>query len=94
MAGPYEVLERVGNAYRVNLPESVWVHLIFSPNKLCKAATDPLPSQKNDPLPPIQVNSDDEWEVDKILASKVICQTLKYQVSWKGYDPDPTWYLA
>jgi hypothetical protein len=60
MAGPYEVLERVGNAYKLNLPDSVWVHPVFSPNKLCKASTDPLPRQTNDPPPPIQVNRDDE----------------------------------
>ena len=80
-AGPYEVLERVGNAYKVDLPDSIRVHPIFSPNKLCKAATDPLPGQKNDPPPPIQVDGDDEWEVDEILASKLVCQTLKYRVS-------------
>ena len=94
MAGPYEILERIGNAYRVKLPDAIRVHSIFSPEKLRKAATDPLPGQKNNPPPPIKVNGDSEWEVEQILASKLIRKTLKYQVSWKGYDPDPTWYPA
>ena len=94
MAGPYEVLERIGNAYKVKLPDSIRVHPVFSPDKLRKASSDPLPGQKNDPPPPIEVNGDSEWEVEQILASKLTRKTLKYQVSWKGYDPDPTWYPA
>ncbi len=44
----------------------------------------------NEPPLLIQVNGEDEWEVDEILASKVVRSILKYHVSWKGYNPDPT----
>ncbi len=94
MAGPYEVLEKVGHAYRVKLPKSIRVHPVFSPDKLCKASTDPLPGQKNEPPMPIQVNGEDEWEVDEVLNSRLVRGVLKYQVRWRGYDPDPTWYPA
>ena len=94
MARLYKILERVGNAYRLQLLDSVKVYPMFSPDKLRKASTDPLPGQKNDLELPIQVNGDDEWEVDKVLASRIVRKVLKYQVSWKGYDPDPTWYPA
>ena len=90
MAKPYKIFKKIGNLYKVKLPNSVKVHPIFSPDKLWKAATDPLPGQVNLPLLPIQVNGEDEWEIEDILACRLIRGTLKYRVSWKEYDLDPT----
>jgi len=42
MAGPYEILERVGNTYKVKLLESIRVYLVFSLDKLYKALDNPL----------------------------------------------------
>ena len=92
MAGLYKVFEKIGNLYKVELPDLIKVHFVFSLDKLQKVTTDPLPGQKNKPPLLIQVNGDDEWEIEEILACKLVRGTLKYRVSWKGYDPDPTWY--
>ena len=89
IAKPYKVFEKISNLYKVKLPDSIKVHPIFSPDKLQKAVNNPLPRQKNKPPLPIQVNSDDKWEVEEILACKLARGMLKYYISWKGYDPDP-----
>src|SRR6266567_1261359 len=90
IAGPYKIINKVGNLYKVELPDSIKVYPIFLPNKLWKATNYPLPRQKNKPPLLIQVNGDNEWEVNKILAYKLVYRMLKYCVQWKGYDPDPT----
>ena len=92
IASPYKVLKKVGNSYEVDLPKTIRVHPIFSPDKLQKALGDLLPKQNNDLSLLIQVNSNDKWEVEEILASKLLREALHYQVKWTGYDSDPTWY--
>jgi len=60
MAGPYKILNKEGNSYKVKLLDLIKVYPIFSPDKLQKAVNNLLPRQKNEPPLPIQVNGDDE----------------------------------
>lgn len=93
-AGPFRILERVGNAYKLELPASMQIHPIFSPDKLRKAAMNPLPGQQAPEPEPLNINGEDEWEVDEILAVRKLRNRLEYRVRWVGYDEDLTWYPA
>jgi len=53
MAGPYKVLKKIGNLYKVKLPDLIKVYPVFSPDKLQKAINNLLPRQKNEPPLPI-----------------------------------------
>ena len=95
MEGPYRVLEKVGNAYRLELPPAIKVHPVIATSRLRKAADDPVPGQHPEPPPPIEVNGEAEWEVERILASRLLRKrTLQYKAKWIGYDTDPEWYNA
>ena len=76
MAGPYRILEKIGNSYKINFPLSIKVYLVIPPEQLQKAADDPLLGQIADPPLPINVNGETEWEVEKILAVRLYCQRL------------------
>ena len=58
--GPYKVLKQIGNSYKLDLPITNTVYLVFSLDWLHKASDDLLPSQQNEPLLPMQYNREDE----------------------------------
>ncbi len=92
--GPFRIKEQVGNSYRLELPAGSRIHDVFAPDVLMKDPNTPLPGQEN-PKPPAEIiEGSEEWEVEAILAVKLVCKTLKYRVSWTGHDPDLQWYPA
>ena len=72
MAGPWEVLAKEGHSYRIKLPESMKIHLVFSAEYLRQDPRNPLPGQKNASSPPIQITADKEYKVQEIIAIKLI----------------------
>ena len=94
MTGPFQITEQVGHAYQLDLPPTMKIHDVFSPDKLQMAANDPLPGQVQEPPEPVEINDDQEWEVEQILDSCIHWRKLQYQVKWLGFDEDWTWYPA
>ena len=96
MISPYKVKELIGSSYWLELPHTMKIHDIFHPNLLWKAATNPLPSQRNSPLPPTVVDDKKKWEVDDILDAKRGRGDKKvlYCVKWKEYNNNKAWYNA
>lgn len=94
--GPFEIKEERGHSFVLDLPPSYKMTNLFHADRLRKAADDPLPQQVEVPPPPEDVNGEPEYEVDQVLKSRLHgkSKALQYQVSWRGYDPDNSWYEA
>ena len=60
IAGPYKVLKKRGNLYKIKLLDLIKVHPIFLLDKLWKAVNNLLLGQKNEPPLLIQVNGDNK----------------------------------
>ena len=94
MIGPFQITEQVRHAYQLDLPLTMKIHNMFSPDKLQKAADNPLPGQVQEPPEPVEINDDEEWEVEQILDSCIHQRKLQYWVKWFGFDEDQAWYPA
>jgi hypothetical protein len=94
LAGPFKIDKMVGHSYQLDLPPSYRIWPIFHADRLRKDPANPLPGQTNEEPGSTKVNGELEWEVEKILSSKVLHSKLYYKIEWKGWDIDDEWYLA
>lgn len=94
MAGPFKILAKAGNSYKLELPPTWKIHNSFPPDRLRKAPSDPLPGQELQPEPPEEIDGEPEWVVEEILASRIRRGKLEYMVKWAGYDEDLVYYPA
>ena len=71
------------------------IHPVFHVSLLEPISTDTIPGRKQIPPPPIILNNEIEYEVQKILDSRIKYKKLEYLVDWKGYDTSHrTWEPA
>jgi hypothetical protein len=96
-AGPYKITQVVSShAYRLELPKSIKVHDVFPTTKLRPGPTltEALPGQIQDPPPPVEVEGEEEFAVERILDSRFNRRRrrFEYLVRWIGYpDDETTW---
>ena len=92
--GPYLVTKKRGQAYELELPETMQIHPVFHSWLLRKDPQDPLPGQQNEPPGPVRLGENPEWQVDDIVGSRYHYHRLQYRANWTGYPHDRTWYYA
>jgi hypothetical protein len=89
--GPFEIIAKVGpSLFALRLPVQLRaVHPVFHVSQLEPATPNTIPNRVQPPLPPIEVDDNIEFEISKILDTKIDkrrkCQLL-YLVRWTGYE--------
>src|SRR3984893_5784348 len=92
--GPFVVMEKVGKSmYRLNLPVSWRIHLVFNETLLTPYKEGTFPNQERDKRPPPELIDDHEqYGVEEILKSRKRGCGIQYLVKWEGYPhEDNTW---
>lgn len=87
--GPFKVLKAVGTvSYKLDFKENqLPIHPVFHASLLKPYHRKDYPGRpiRNKP-PPVLIDQEPEYELDKILTTRKHYQSVKYFVSWKGYD--------
>jgi hypothetical protein len=88
--GPFTILEKIGDLnYRLQLPESMQrMHDVFHVSILEKFHPNEIETRKMNEPPPIIINNEEEYEVEKILDSRIKRNQVEYLIDWKGYGID------
>ncbi|KAE8216955.1 hypothetical protein CF319_g8841, partial [Tilletia indica] len=95
--GPFKILDKIGtHAYRLQLPASMKIHNVFHVSLLEPHKSNTITGRIQPPPPPVEVDGDIEYEVERIVDSKLdrrYSSPLRYLVEWSGYTgPDRfTW---
>ncbi len=87
--GPYRVSEVINNrAYRLDLPPAMRIHNVFHVSLLDRYAPPIEGQHPSEPEPTIvaQEAAESEYEVERILDSKIRYRKLYYHVQWAGYN--------
>jgi hypothetical protein len=100
--GPFEILEKISEVnYKLKLPETMRIHPVFHTSLLKKYKENPdeFKTRTQLPPPPVEVDGEEEFEVEKILDKRERRQgrrsTTEYLIKWKGYpEYDATWEPA
>ena len=89
--GPFKILAKAGtHSFTFQLPKTICsVHPVFHVSMLKPATPNEIPNHVQFPPPPIDVQGDLEYEISKVLDSKIdwcwSCELL-YLVRWLNYE--------
>ena len=90
--GPFEIQKVLSrNAYRLKLPQSFRrAHPVFHVSLLRRWHPDPIMErpQPTNPEPILADGEEPEYEVERVLDSRMHYRKLQYLVQWKGYGPE------
>jgi len=90
--GPYKVKGIIySNTIELDLPSSVRIHPVVNVSRI-RRYRDQVKGQKVMPPPPVEIQGEIEYKVEKILSKRKRYSKVEYLVRWKGYmAKEDTW---
>jgi len=86
--GPYEIIKIISlNAVKLKLPASFKIHNVINISRI-HPYHPPVAGQSIIPPEPVTVEGTPEYEVEKIMDSRLKCDKLEFLVKWSGYTND------
>jgi hypothetical protein len=94
--GPFEVEQVVSPvAYKLKLPSTLKIHPVIHISFLKRYHESTSDFTRPIPPPPVIINEEPEYEVERILDTKLLRRKRYYLIKWKGYPLyDATWEPA
>jgi len=92
--GPFRITHKISDlAYKLDLPPKFSKkQRAFHVNFLEKVHQSQLPGRTNEPPPPVEIEGEDEYEVERIEDMRKSGRKTYYYVKWLGYDiSNNTW---
>jgi hypothetical protein len=100
--GPFRITAVISPvAYKLALPSHMRIHPVFHVSQLkdYNIESTQFPGRHHPRPPPVMIDDEPEWEVDRILNHRFVRrgrgQQLQYKILWKGYpEHDASWRPA
>jgi glycosylphosphatidylinositol phospholipase D len=95
--GPFNVVEKFSAvAVKLALPPHIKIHPVFHVDllRLYRESTK-FGGRKKTPPPPVEVDGEEEWHVEKFIGKRTFRGKLQYLVLWTGHPAyEATWREA
>lgn len=85
--GPFTIKQQLSKLnYKLNPPSNMKIHPVFHVNLLTPIKTSTTIKQDISTPAPIEIDGQEEYEVEKLLDSRIYRNQFQYLVQWKGDD--------
>src|SRR6202021_3705750 len=84
--GPFKIIDKPGtHSNKIQLPRTWRLHPVFHISLLSRYKKDEIPERKLIPPPPVEVEGIEQFNVEKILDSRIHRENLQYLQKEKGF---------
>jgi hypothetical protein len=91
--GLFKITEKLSDLmYCLNLPAKWKIHDVFHVNVLSEAVPNMIPNQWKPMPPPVKVNNEDFWVMEKYLDTCWFCNQFQFKIHWDRFSEEhDTW---